>query len=294
MSDFDFAGSITIGQYIPTGSILHRLDPRSKLLIISLFFAGLIMSRSLTGMAGALLLMLGGFALARIPFSYALRGLRNAFPLLLFLALLQIFAIPANDIGVVLGRFWIVMVTVRDLLMACLIVVRFAALILLISLFSFVTSTRELTHGTERLFKPLERIGFPAHEVALIMTIALRFIPILAIEAEHIAKAQASRGADFGGRRRGIFNLTRVFKRVRRVLPIILPLFLASLRRSETLILAMEARCYSGGKGRTHLIRFNASWRDAVITISTALLVGLLLYLNGLNVDQWLMDWTVS
>ena len=294
MSDFDFAGSITIGQYIPTGSVLHRLDPRSKLLIISLFFAGLIMNRSLTGMAGALLLMFGGFALARIPFSYALRGLRNAFPLLLFLALLQIFAIPANDIGVVLGRFWIVTVTVRDLLMACLIVVRFAALILLISLFSFVTSTRELTHGTERLFKPLERIGFPAHEVALIMTIALRFIPILAIEAEHIAKAQASRGADFGGRRSGIFNLTRVFKRVRRVLPIILPLFLASLRRSETLILAMEARCYSGGKGRTHLIRFNASWRDAVITISTALLVGLLLYLNGLNVDQWLMDWTVS
>jgi len=203
MSDFDFAGSVPIGQYIPTGSFLHRIDPRSKLLVVSLLMAGLIMSRSLTATIGALLLMFGGFALAKIPFSYARRGLHKALPLLVFLALLQILAIPANDVGVVLGRFWIVIVTVKDLQMACIIGARFSALILLIGLFSLVTSTRELTHGTERLFKPLERIGFPAHEIALIMTIALRFIPILAIEAEHIAKAQASRGPTSAGEGRG-------------------------------------------------------------------------------------------
>ncbi len=294
MSDFEFSASITIGQYIPTGSVLHHLDPRSKLLVVVLLLIGFIINSSLVCMFGVLILLAGCFVLAKIPFSYALRGLRHALPLLAFLALLQILVIPANDTGIILARFWIVVVSLRDLKMACLIMARFAVLILLISLFSLVTSTRELTHGTERLFKPLERIGFPAHEIALIMTIAMRFIPILAIEAEHIAKAQASRGADFGNRRGGVLALLSIFKRIRRILPIILPLFLASLRRAEILVLAMEARCYTGGKGRTHLVRFDASWRDPVITIIAAMLVGLLLYLNTLNLDRQLFNWIVG
>ena len=113
-------------------------------------------------------------------------------------------------------------------------------------------------------------------------------------EAEHIAKAQASRGADYGGRRKGIFALLRIVKRVRRILPIILPLFLASLRRAEKLILAMEARCYTGGKGRTHLVRFDSSWRDVIIPIAVLMLVGLLLYLNILKPDRQLLNWILS
>jgi energy-coupling factor transport system permease protein len=294
MSDFEFAASVTIGQYVPTGSVLHRLDPRSKLLIVVLLIAGLIISSNLTGILGALILLAGSFALSRIPFYFALRGLRHALPLIVFLALLQILAIPANDTGVVLARFWIIVITLRDLKMGCLIMARLAALILLISLFSLVTSTRELTHGTERLLKPLTRIKFPAHEVALIMTIALRFIPILAIEAEHIAKAQASRGADFGDRRGGAFALLRIFKRARRILPIILPLFLASLRRAETLVLAMEARCYTGGEGRTHLVRFKVSWRDTVVIISAVVVLGVLLLLEWIQVDRSISNWIIK
>jgi energy-coupling factor transport system permease protein len=280
MSGFEFLHSITIGQYIPTNSVLHRLDPRSKLFIVSVSVVAVVVCHSLLGLTVSLLLTVVGLTLARIPLRYATRGLRPALPLLLFLALLQIIAIPGNDVGRILGRFWIVTLTETDLIMACATIVRFVTLILLISLFSFINSTKELTHGTEYLFKPLERVGFPAHEIALIMTIALRFIPILAMEAEHIAKAQASRGADFGRGRMGLF------KRVRRMMPIILPLFLASLRRSETLILAMESRCYTGGKGRTHLIRFKAGWRDAVATILVLLIVGLLVFLNWFNPDQ--------
>ena len=259
MSQFEFLENVTIGQYLPTDSAIHRLDPRAKLIMAASALMALIICRNLFSLLIALGVLLAGFVLARVPLSYALRGIKPALPVFLLLAVLQIVAIPANDTGRVLARWWVVSITTNDFLAATVAVIRLATLMLLIGLFTIVTSTRELTHGTERLFRPLQRIGFPAHELALIADLTLRFIPILAQEAEHIVKAQASRGAAFGKRPK-----IGPVGRIRALLPVLVPLFTAALNRSETLILAMTARGYTGGRGRTHLIRFVARKVDFV------------------------------
>jgi energy-coupling factor transport system permease protein len=185
---------------------------------------------------------------------------------LLLLAALQVLAIPQNDTGRVLWQWWRITITSTDLRVALVTLLRFAVLILGLSLFSLTTNTTQVAHGIEHLLRPLQRLRFPAHEFALIVVIALRFVPILALEAERIAKAQASRGAQ-GGQR--AFN---PLARARRSLPLLVPLFVTALRRAETLALAMEARCYTGGHGRTHLVRLQARWQDAVAVTLTVLL----------------------
>ena len=285
MSEFEFLRDVTIGQYLPTGSVFHRLDPRSKLVMTALFLAGVVAGTSLAGLTGALVVVLGGLALARIPLRYAVRGLRPALPFLGLLALLQVFTIPRNDVGTVLWQWWLVTITTTDLLMATIVLLRFGVLILGLSLFSFSTSTTELTHGVEHLLRPLQRLGLPAHEFALVVTIAIRFVPLLALEAERIAKAQASRGADFG---RGRMH---VFKRALRMLPLLVPLFVAALRRAETLVLAMEARCYTGGRGRTHLLHLQARWADALAVALVLLLAAALVAAAWLSLDMHLWHW---
>ncbi len=287
MSEFEFLRDITIGQYLPTGSPSHRLDPRAKLVMTALFLTGVVASTSLAGLSGALVLVLGGLALARIPLRYAVQGLRPALPFLAILALLQVFTIPRNDVGRVLWQWWLVTITTTDLRMAAITLLRFVALILGLSLFSLSTSTTELTHGTEHLLRPLQRLGLPAHEFALVVTISLRFVPLLALEAERIAKAQASRGADFG---RGRMS---VFQRAVRMLPLLVPLFVVALQRAEALALAMEARCYMGGKGRTHLIRLRARWTDALAVALALLLATALLAAAWLNADAHLWRWMI-
>jgi energy-coupling factor transport system permease protein len=153
-------------------------------------------------------------------------------------------------------------------------------LILLISLFTLCTSSRELTHGTERLLRPLARVGFPAHEFSMVVAIALRFLPILSVEAESLVKAQLSRGADFGsGRTMGIF------KRLFRMMPLFIPLFIASLRRGENIVLAMEARGYSGSRGRTRLIRYRSGRADTVALVFVCIASAIVLILHFARVD---------
>ena len=156
---------------------------------------------------------------------------------------------------------------------------RLISLVAMISLFTFSTSTTELTHGTEQLLKPLQRIGLPAHEFSLVIMIALRFVPILALEAEHLVKAQASRGLDFGGGKMGIL------KRIFRMLPLLIPLFIAALRRAETLSLAMESRCYTGGAQRTHLVRFQARRVDYAVVLLFVLFLSLIITVNRADTD---------
>jgi energy-coupling factor transport system permease protein len=201
------------------------------------------------------------------------------------LALLQILASSQNDVGEVIWQGWKIILTKKDFLMAAVMVLRLVVLILVINLFSLSTSSKELTHGTEKLFKPLQRIGFPAHEIALILAIALRFIPLLAIEAERLVKAQASRGADFGKGRMGLF------KRVYRMLPLFIPLFITALRRSETLILAMETRCYTGGKGRTQLIKFDYHASDAIAAGVVVIFASLVVISHFLKMDRQVWSW---
>jgi energy-coupling factor transport system permease protein len=275
MSDFELLASVTIGQYLPGRSPLHRLHPGVKLSVAAVLLLGLVVTDSLVALTFSVLLLLWLTALALVPPGFALRGVASAGPLILFVALLQVVAVPRNDTGTVLAALGPVALTTGDLHAAGLVVLRFAALIVLVSLMTFATSTRELVHGTEALLAPLSRIGLPGHEMALTLTVALRFLPILAIEAEHIAKAQASRGADFGsrsgrGRPRGL-------RAIRLLLPLLVPLFLAALRRAEVLATAMEARAYAGGRGRTRLVRYPLRIADAaaacVALVWTVLLI---------------------
>ena len=285
-SEFELLGRVTIGQYLPTASALHRLDPRAKLCMGLLLTAAVVAGSSLSGLLVLLAAVLLGLVLARVSVRFALSGLRPVLPFLLLLALLQVVAIPQHSLGAqVWWRWGPLAVTDRALLAGVLLVVRFATMALGLSLFSFCTTTTELTHGIEHLLRPLQRLGLPAHELALVFDIAIRFLPILAEEAERLMKAQASRGADFG-RGRGNF-----LQRARRLLPLLVPLFLVSLQRAEELIEAMEARCYMGGKGRSHLIHLRSGSADYLAIAAVVVLVAVSLGCGPLGVDRTIWGW---
>jgi energy-coupling factor transport system permease protein len=247
--------------------------------------AAVVIAGSVISLIAALAAVLAGISCARIPWRYALRGLRPAVPIFILLGLLQILFATRSDVGVVLWRIGFVAITVQDFILAAKMIGRLIVLILTISLFSFATSSKELTHGTEKFFSPLRIIGFPAHELALVLTIALRFLPLLALEAERLIKAQVSRGADFGKGRMGLF------KRIYRMLPLFAPLFLAALRRAEHLILAMEARCYTGGKGRTQLLHFRLRPADGLAAVVCSAAACLILAVHFMRIDAKLWPW---
>ena len=256
-SEFEILGRVTIGQYLPTGSMLHRIDPRAKLPMALLLVIATIASASLAGLLLLLAAVVAGLVLARISLRFALDGLRPVLPFLLILALLQVFAISQFSARAqVLWHWSFLRMTDRSLLAGVQLILRFAILALGLSLFSFCTTTTELTHGIEHLLRPAQALGLPAHEFALVINIAIRFVPILAQEAERLMKAQASRGAGFG---RGQRNL---IQRTLKLLPLMVPLFLASLQAADDLTEAMEARGYLGGAGRSHLIELRAGPQD--------------------------------
>jgi energy-coupling factor transport system permease protein len=286
-SEFELLGRVTIGQYLPTASPVHHLDPRAKLVMVLLLIVAVTAGHSLTALAILLVAVLLGLRVARIPLRFALAGLRPMLPFLLLLALIQVFAIPQYSARA-LWRWGIVTVTDRGLLAGILLLARFCTIVLGLSLFSFSTTTTELTHGVEHLLRPLQPLGLPAHEFALMVNIAIRFLPTLAEEAERLMKAQASRGADFG-RGQGSF-----LQRTRRLLPLLVPLFLVSLRRADELIEAMEARCYIGGKGRTYLIHLKARAVDYAAALGAAALTLLALWLSVRNADQWVWQWITA
>jgi energy-coupling factor transport system permease protein len=279
-SEFELLGRVPIGQYLPTGSFVHHLDPRVKLLMVLLLIITVVVSTSLIGLALLLLAILCGLLAARIPARFALAGLRPMLAFLLLLALLQVLAIPQYRAHATVVWHWAILtVTDRSLLAGLLLITRFVTVMLGLSLFSFSTTTTELTHGVEHLLRPLQALRFPAHEFALVINISIRFLPILAEEAERLMKAQASRGADFGLAHRNVVLQARV------LLPLLVPLFLVSLRRAEELTEAMEARCYLGGRGRTHLICLRSVASDYVALLGALGLAALAIYLSTAGAD---------
>lgn len=286
-SEFEFLGRVTIGQYLPTASAVHRLDPRAKLVMVLLLIVAVTAGLSLTALAMLLLAVVLGLRVARIPVRFALAGLRPMLPFLMILALLQVFAIPQYSARAI-WRWGIVTVTDRGLLAGIRLLLRFCTMVLGLSLFSFSTTTTELTHGVEHLLRPLQPLGLPAHEFALMVNIAIRFLPTLAEEAERLMKAQASRGADFG-RGQGSF-----LQRTQQWLPLLVPLFLVSLRRADELIEAMEARCYIGGRGRTYLIHLRARAVDYAAVLGTAALTLFTLWLSVRGADHWVWQWIMA
>ncbi|MBI4790187.1 MAG: energy-coupling factor transporter transmembrane protein EcfT [Chloroflexi bacterium] len=279
MEDFEIARNITIGQYLALESFIHKLDPRIKLLCFALLVAAITFSTSYTANTILLLVALALVPFSKIPMRYALSGLKPAIPIVLLLAALQITFYTSGFAGgqncVSFFRWGPIDSNTCGVQLAIVSAARFVELLILTSLLTFSTTITELTLGTEGLLSPLQRrFNFPAHELALTMTIALRFVPTLAEELERIMKAQVSRGADLG--RQGRF---RFVQQTRALLPLIVPLFLSALRRAEDLVLAMEARCYVGGKGRTHFIEFKARPSDWVAVVFVVLFsVGILLF----------------
>jgi energy-coupling factor transport system permease protein len=256
MTEYSAFGHLTIGQYLPYGSLVHRLDPRAKLVMFTLLVTAVTFANSYTASVVLLAVLLGVVHLSRTPLRYALQGLRPALPWIAVFALLQLL-FYRNPYGPgfcnTIWSWGFIDITSCSTRQIGLMILRLLEFMILISLLTLTTRTTELTHGLERLLSPLKRLRFPAHELALVFAIALRFAPTLAGELERIMKAQASRGADFGEQGRLGF-----IRRTRNMLPLLVPLFLSALRRAEDLTLAMEARGYTGGRGRTSFIQLKA------------------------------------
>ena len=258
---------ITIGQFFPGKSIVHRIDPRMKLILIVVFIVVLFVIRNAFSFL-LLAISLGAvFFTAKIPARAIWRGLKPILPLILFTALLNIFFVEGN----VLVSFWIFRITDAGLKTAALMAIR-------IVLLTYTTSPIALTDAIERLFGPLKVIHFPVHEMAMMMTIALRFIPTLLEETDKIMSAQKARGADLetGG----------ILKRAKALIPILIPLFVSAFRRAEELALAMECRCYRGGEGRTRMKQLHLSSLDwistGVVTVVFAATIMMNLILPGM------------
>lgn len=279
MEEFEIRRYITIGQYLPLNSPVHRLDPRFKLVAFTVLVAAVTFTPTYLGNAVLLAVVSLLVIVAKVPFRYALSGLRPALPVLILLMALQMafytegFARPVAGTCVHVLDLWFIHVTTCSIKLALVSAARFVELLMLTSLLTLTTTTTELAHGVEQLFAPLQRrFNFPAHELALIFTIAMRFVPTFAEEMERIMKAQVSRGADLGQGSRW-----RFIQRTKALLPILVPLFMNAFQRAEELILAMEARCYVGGRGRSHLIQLRSTGRDYVaLAVAVALAAGVL------------------
>ena len=248
---------MTVGQYLPTGSLIHRLDPRARLLAGLLLLIAVTAAPRWGGLVVALAALCVLLLVARIPVGYALKGLAAPLPFLALLAALQTLFGP-RDVAPLLVTWGPVAISPTSLLNGALLLARFAALILALSLTSFCISTAEIVHGLDALLAPFTKIGLPTHAFVLMVQVTLRFLPLLAQEAERIAKSQASRGAEWGTGRGG------VLRRARQAFPLLVPLFLAGLQRAENLALAMQARGYQGGKGRTTMVELRFQWADVV------------------------------
>ncbi len=281
-SDFTISIKLGIGQYMATGSIVHRLDPRVKIVIAFLLIGVAIIVQSLIGLGVLFFLLWYGFLLSRVQVRLTFAAVGKMMPYLFVLALIQLFAVPQlHESSTILWEWRILTVTDQSLLSGILLIMRFSSIVLGLSLFSYTTTTTELLHGIEHLLRPLQKLRFPAHELALVVNISLRFIPILAEEAEKLMKAQASRGADFGsGRRIGFI------KRLKRMFPLFIPLFVQSLKHAYRLVEAMEARCYTGGRGRTHLIRLHAEQCDYFALAIGIVLIGGVVTAGLLDIDD--------
>jgi energy-coupling factor transport system permease protein len=273
MNQFEFLPLVAVGQYFPTGSLLHRRDARARLLFFSGFILALTFSPSTPGLIAGLFLAILGIVLSRVSLRYALKGLLAPLPFLIFIAVLQILFFSTTKNTVVYFQWWIVHISLAGLWSAFMLIVRFVALILSLSWMSFCLSTSEAITGLSDLLSPLNKIGIHTMDFVMIFQVAMRFLPLLAQSAERIAKAQASRGSEWGTRKGNLFS------HVKQIIPLIVPLFLISLRRAETMALAMDARAYGLKNQRTSLYELHFDWKDALFLAIGACFIGLILFL---------------
>ena len=259
---------ITIGQYYPGESAVHRIDPRVKIILTTVYVVMLFIVNNIIGLAVGLFVVAVGYGVSKIPVRLLLKSLKPVLPIVLFTAVINIFFVE----GAELIRGWVFKITAQGLMLAAVMTVRILCLIAGTSLLTYTTSPIVLTDGLERLMAPLKVIKLPVHELAMMMTIALRFIPTLIEETDMIMSAQKARGADMetGG----------LTKRAKALIPILIPLFVSAFRRADELALAMECRCYRGGEGRTRMKQLKLGMVDAVSLVFFALCLAAVIILN--------------
>ena len=256
---------ITLGQYYPEQSVIHRLDARTKILGTLLYIIEIFLVNSFAGF-GLVILALGvliGFS--RVPVRIIFKGLKAVVFIILLTFVLNLFMFD----GTVLWHWKFLTITYEGLYRSCFMALRLILLIIGTSMLTLTTKPMELTDGLEKLLKPFNRLGLPSHEIALMMSIALRFIPTLLEETDKIMKAQQARGADF--------ESGSLIQRVKNMIPILIPLFVGSFRIAQDLALAMEARCYHGGVGRTRMKEIVFSRRDGVAGVLLAVFLGIVI-----------------
>lgn len=241
---------IMLGQYFPGTSLLHRLDPRSKIGLLFLLILGIFFFDTPASYFILTLFSLGLVILSQVSCRLVWKSLRPLWWILIFTFVVNAISVPGEE----LAHFWMFHITAEGLSKGFFLSLRLALLILLSSLLTFTTSPLALTDGIEAILSPGRRVGIPAHELAMMMTIALRFVPTLLQETDKIMKAQEARGSDF--------STGSILHRFKSLMPVLVPLFISAFRRADELAMAMEARCYRGGEGRTRMKELSAGAVD--------------------------------
>ena len=263
---------ITLGQYFPGSSLAHRLDPRTKLMLTVLYIVILFCATSFVsyGLVAALLVV--GIKVSGVAPKALVRGLKPILFIICFTAVLNLFYTPGDE----LASFWIFTITRQGVATAFFMVLRITMLIMGTFLLTYTTSPIALTDGLESLLGPLKKLKVPVHELAMIMSIALRFIPTLIEETDKIMSAQKARGADF--------ESGSLLDRARALVPVLVPLFISAFRRADELAVAMECRCYHGGEGRTRMRQLKYAFRDYIALTLGLGLCAAVFYLNTLGI----------
>ena len=260
---------ITLGQYFPGDTIIHRLDPRTKLIWVVIFIAALFTARDYVSYALMIAVTVGLVAVSGVRPRNLLRGMKPLIFIICFTGILNLFYTRG---GTTLFEWWIFTVTTAGIKRAVLMVIRIMMLICGTLLLTYTTSPMALTDGFEILFGPLKKIRVPIHEMSMMMSMALRFIPTLIEETDKIMSAQRARGADF--------DTGRLLERAKALLPLLVPLFVSAFRRADELAVAMESRCYHGGEGRTRMKQLHFARRDYIALLAGALLLAGIITMN--------------
>ena len=255
---------ITIGQYFPGKSAIHKMDPRIKILLSILYIVMLFVADNMWGLLLGVLFGFAAYLISRIPLSMIWKSMKPVVPIVIFTAVLNLFLSTGDP----LWQWKFLKITREGIETAVFMSVRILCLIAGTSLLTYTTSPIALTDGIERLLSPLKKIKLPVHELAMMMTIALRFIPTLIEETDKIMSAQRARGADF--------ESGNLIQRAKALVPLLVPLFISAFRRADELAIAMECRCYHGDEGRTSLRQLRYAGRDyGLIVFSIALCAGI-------------------
>lgn len=256
---------ITLGQYFPGDTVVHRLDPRTKLILVVVYIVALFCAKSYVSYAVMAAFLILCMCLSRIRLRVIVKGLKPLLFIIVLTGLLNMFYTPGRE----LVHFWIFRITWEGIRNAIFMIARIVMLIFGTFLLTYTTSPIALTDGMELLMNPLKKIKVPVHELSMMMCIALRFIPTLITETDKIISAQKARGADF--------ESGNLIRRAKALIPILVPLFISAFRRADELAVAMEARCYHGGKGRTRMKQLRLAGRDYLaLAFGAALLAGII------------------